>query len=87
MWVKAHEQAMIVPNMNWIIEVDRHAAASGLDWAHDFLAHYPQSSCTLYASAAGAALLVESMVGAGIPLHSCPTTASRVRCLDPSRTR
>ncbi len=31
---------MIVSKTQWIIEVDRHAAASGIDWAHDFLARY-----------------------------------------------
>ena len=38
--VKAREHAMVVPQTKWIIEVDKHVAASSIDWAHDFLARY-----------------------------------------------
>ncbi len=40
MRMRAHEQAMIMPKIEWIIEVDRHTAAGGIDWASNFLAHF-----------------------------------------------
>ena len=57
MRLKAHEQAMIRLKMDWIIEVDRHAAAGGIDWARDFFARYntEQLLCVRIGSGRGSA--------------------------------
>jgi hypothetical protein len=59
MRVKAYEyeQAMIVPKIEWIIEVDRHTAADGIDWAGNFLAHFntEQLLCVRIGSGRGSA--------------------------------